>query len=173
MTLPAGPRPSRPLPVKPAGYLSLAHYSSLGHLWRLLAGATQAGRIVTVLRGDSEETARRRISGYTLDGAGFFLDIAPVLTELEDGFNPHPALLSLLAGDNAPLKAELNAHYTLKLDFIVALTAQRDFVARPEFKFVPTGVGASTLPSDLPLKPRRLGRDELNLLLLRACGLAG
>lgn len=166
------PRPTRPIATQPAGYVQLARYSSLGHLWRLLQGAQQAGREVSLVRGDSEDTARRRIAGYTLAGAGLFLDTAPILRELEDGFSPHPALVALLAGDGEPLKAELNAHYELKLDFTVAFTAQRDFVCRPDFKFVPLAGSLSSLPSDLPLRSRRFGRDELNLFLLRACGLA-
>lgn len=165
-------RPTRPIPAQPAGYLQLAHYSSLSHLWRLLSGAEQAGRALTLVRGDSEETARRRISGYALNGAGLFLDTAPILRELEDGFAVHPALLALLAGDSQPLKDELNAHFELQLDFTVALTASRDFVCRPDFKFVPIAKGISDLPTDIPLRTRRLGRDEINLLLLRACGLA-
>lgn len=166
------PRPTRPIATQPAGYVQLARYSSLGHLWRLLLGAQQAGREVSLVRGDSEETARRRIAGYTLAGAGFFLDTTPILRELEDSFTPHSALVALLAGDSEPLKAELNAHYQLKLDFTVAITAQRDFVCRPDFKFTPLVAGVSDLPSDLPLRTRRFGRDELNLFLLRACGLA-
>lgn len=166
------PRPIRPIATQPAGYIQLARYSSFSHLWRILAGAQHAGREVALVRGDHEETARRRIGGYTLPHAGLFIDTAPILRELEDGFAVHPALVALLAGDPEPLRAELNTHYELKLDFTVALTAQRDFVCRPDFKFVPLAAGLSDLPPNLPLRSRRFGRDEVNMLLLRACGMA-
>lgn len=167
------PRPaSRPIPTQPAGYVQLARYSSLTHLWRVLAGAERAGREVTLLRGDPEDTARRKISGSTLANAGLFIDTAPILRELEDGFEVHPALLALLAGDTDPLKAELNAHYELQLDFTVALTARRDFICRPDFRFVPLVKGLSDLPAHLKLRARRFSRDEVNMLLMRACGLA-
>ncbi len=166
------PRPSRPIPAQPAGYVGLARYSSFSHLWRILAGAQQAGRTVTLVRGDQEETARRRIGGYALPGAGLFLDTAPLLRELEDGFAAHPALVALLAGDPGPLRAELNAHFELRLDFTVALTAQRDFVCRPDFKFALLPGQTSDLPRDLTLRARRFNRDEINMLLLRACGMA-
>ena len=152
--------------------MQLARYSSFSHLWRILAGAQAAGRTVSLVRGDHEETARRRISGYALAGAALFVDTAPLLRDLDEGFATHPALISLLAGDPDPLRAELNAHFELRLDFTVALTAGRDFICRPDFKFVPLASGASALPADLTLRARRFGRDELNMLLLRACGMA-
>lgn len=163
-------RPTRPIPGKPAGYVELARYSSLGRLWALLAGAQRMGREVSVVRGDTPDTARRRIAGYVLPGAGLLADFARIQAELEDGFAPHPALVALLAGDRAPLTAELNANYALHLDFVVALCARRDLIARPEFRFRPTG--EATLPGDLPLRARRMPRDEVHLLLQRACGLA-
>jgi hypothetical protein len=94
MTSPApafAERPTRPVAGKPAGYVGLATYSSLGRLWQLLAGAQRAGRQVSAVRGDSPDTARRRIAGYELPGAGLLLDPAPLLRDLEDGFAPHPA----------------------------------------------------------------------------------
>lgn len=130
------------------------------------------GRTVSVVRGDSIDLCRRRISGYALPGAALLLDTARLLSQLEDGFETHPAMLALLAGDSDPLRAELNAHYELQLNFVVALTAGRDLIARPEFRYLPTVLGLSTLPAQLVLIPRRLGRDELHLLLQRACGLA-
>jgi len=172
MTLPKADRPTRPLPAKPAGYVELARYSSLGRLWGLLGGALREGRIVSVVRGDSADLCRRRIAGYALPGAALFLDTARLLSQLEDGFETHPALLALLSGDADPLRAELNAHYELQLNFVLALTVGRDLIARPEFRYLPTVPGLSTLPNQLTLVPRRLGRDELHLLLQRACGLA-
>ncbi len=172
MSQPSARPASRPVPTQPAGYVQLARYSSLTYLWRLLAGARQAGRTVAPVRGDSEESARRKISGYALPNAGAFIDAAPLLHELEEGFAAHPALLALLGGDTGPLKAELDARYELKLDFTVALTASRDFVCRPDFKFVLPAGQNSSLPTDLTLRARRFSRDEINMLLLRACGLA-
>lgn len=171
MTSASGARPTRPLSGKPAGYVGLASYSSLGRLWALLRGAEAQGRTVSLVRGDPPETARRRVAGYALSGAGFFVDPAPLLAELEDGFETHPALVALLAGDSGPLRDELNAHFELRLDFVVALTAGRDLIVRPEFAFRPLVPGLSTLPPRLPLRARRLARDEVNVLLLRACGL--
>ncbi|MFC4425469.1 hypothetical protein [Deinococcus navajonensis] len=165
-------RPSRPIPAKPAGYVELARYSSLGRLWSMLAGAQRAGRKVSLVRGDLPETARRRVSGYALPGAGIFVDVARLTEDLSDGFQPHPALVALLSGDGGPLRAELNSHFELRLDFVVALTAARDLVARPEFRFTPIVPGLSTLPADLNLRARRLPRDEVHLLIQRACGLA-
>lgn len=172
MTRPAPARPTRPVAVKPAGYVGLASYSSLSRLWQLIAGAERAGREVSVVRGDSPEVARRRVAGYELTGAGLFVDPAPLLGELQDAFAPHPALVAMLAGDVTPLRELLGEAYTLRLDFVVALTARRDLIARPEFRYLPLPGTEPPLPAGLPLRPRRLGRDELNLLLLRACGLA-
>lgn len=165
-------RPTRPLAVKPAGYVELARYSSLSRLWALLGGASRAGREVSLVRGDAADVCRRRVSGYTLGQAGVFLDTDKVLRELEDGFAVHPALVALLSGDPDPLRAEINAHFELRLDFSLALTARRDLIMRPEFRYQPIVRGLSDLPDDLPLESRRLGRDELHLLVQRACGLA-
>lgn len=165
-------RPTRPLASKPAGYVELARYSSLGRLWAMIGSAARAGRTVSLVRGDSADVCRRRIAGYALPNAAVFLDTARILTELEDAFTPHPALVALLAGDPGPLREEVNAHFELRLDFVVALTARRDLIARPEFRFLPIVRGLSELPADLPLDARRLGRDELHLLLQRACDLA-
>lgn len=165
-------RPTRPLAVKPAGYVELARYSSLGRLWALLGGAARAGREVSLVRGDGPEVCRRRISGYAIANAAVFLDLVKVGRELEDAFAPHPALVALLADDPAPLRAEVNAHFELRTDFSLALTARRDLIMRPEFRFTPIVRGLSALPDDLPLDARRLGRDELHLIVQRACGLA-
>lgn len=165
-------RPRRPLSAKPAGYVGLATYSSLGRLWAMLDAASRAGRSVSVVRGDPPEAARRRISGYTLRGAGLFVDTERLLRDLEDGFETHPALLALMAGDAGPLRDTLNAGYELRLDFTVALTAGRDLILRPEFRYAPLPENADPLPSTVTLRTRRMGRDELHLLFQRACGLA-
>ncbi|WP_412029242.1 hypothetical protein [Deinococcus yunweiensis] len=165
-------RPTRPLASKPAGYVELARYSSLGRLWAMLGSAVREGRSVSLVRGDSADVCRRRIAGAALQNAAIFLDTARITKELEDAFVPHPALVALLAGDPQPLRTEVNAHHELRVDFVLALTARRDLIVRPEFRFVPIVRGLSDLPDDLPLEPRRLGRDELHLLVQRACGLA-
>ncbi|GMA16427.1 hypothetical protein E5F05_14280 [Deinococcus metallilatus] len=166
------PKPTRPLPTRPAGYVELARYSSLGRFWTCLGGAERAGREITLVRGDTPDLCRRRVSGYALPGAALLLDTGRVTQALDDGFETHPALLALLAGDPGPLRAELNAHFELRLDFVLALTAARDLIARPEFSYVPLVRGLSDLPASLPLQPRRLARDEVHLLVQRACGLA-
>ncbi|QFP77250.1 hypothetical protein [Deinococcus sp. AJ005] len=165
-------RPTRPLAAKPGGYVELARYSSLSRFWALLGGAVRADRSVSTVRGDPPEVCRRRITGYTLPNASIFLDTSRLLKELEDGFEPHPALVDLLSGDPFPLRAELNAHFELRANFVIAFTARRDLIARPEFRFTPIVQGLSSLPDGLPLDARRLGRDELHLLLQRACGVA-
>lgn len=169
---PAHPlRPSEPLPAKPGGYAGLATYSSLARYWAYLDGAARSGRGISVVRGDSEKTCRRRLAGHTLEGAGLLLDEARVLVALDDGLAPHPALLALLGGDGGLLRDTLNTAYLLRLNFVLAFTRQRDLIVRPEFKFVPRGGERAALPSDLPLTTKRLGRDELRFLLDRACGL--
>ena len=95
--------------------MQLARYSSLTHLWRIIAGAERMGREVTLVRGDTEETARRKISGYALANAGTFIDTTPILRDLEDGFDVHPALVALLAGcskDDAGASPEKQATTT-------------------------------------------------------------
>ena len=167
-------RPTQPLLRKPAGYAQLATYSSLGRLWAYLDAAQRSGRKLSVLRGDDLAACRRRIAGHTLEGAGLLLDDARVLTALEDGLEPHPALLALLGGDAGPLREVLNAAYCLRLDFVLALTRPRDLIVRPEFVYQPRVTAPplqTALPSDLPLVARRLGRDELRFLLYGACGL--
>ena len=164
-------RPTEPLASKPAGYLGLATYSSLGRYWTYLAAAAQAGREVSLVRGEGEAVCRRRIAGHTLAGAGLLLDQARVLVALDDGLAPHPALLALLGGDGGPLRDTLNAAYLLRLNFVLAFTRQRDLIVRPEFKFVPNAGEAALLPPDVPLPARRMGRDEIRFLLEQACGL--
>ncbi|WP_261663950.1 hypothetical protein [Deinococcus sp. Marseille-Q6407] len=161
--------PKSPLPQRPAGYLSLATYSSLGTFWRYLRGAEAAGRQVTLLRGDTPQTCRRRIGGYTLTGAGFLLDEPRLRRELEHDFVPHPAVVAFLGGDSGRLREELNAHYALQTDFALALTAGRELIVRPEFRFRPASSGG-TLPPGLRLHGRRMGRDEIGVLLAQACG---
>lgn len=162
-------RPTQPLAQKPAGYLGLATYSSLGVFWSYLAGAQGQGRVVSVVRGDELPTCRRRIAGYTVAGAGFLLDEAKLLAQLDEGLEPHPALLALLGGDPLPVREVLSTHYGLQANFVLAFTRGRDLILRPEFKFVP--LAGHILPTDLSLSARRLGRDELHVLLKRACGL--
>ena len=134
----------------------------------MLAGATRAGQVVSVVRGDLPEVARRRIAGYQLPGAGALLDVAALQQDLADGFAPHPALLACLAGDPAAVREVLSQEYALQLNFVLALTARRELIVKPEFSYVPLGV--PPLPAGLTLRPRRLRRDELGLLLGRACG---
>lgn len=165
-------KPTRPLPARPAGYVELARYSSLGRFWSYLGGAERAGREVRPPRGDDPELCRRRVTGYSIPGAALMLDVGRVTQALDDGFETHPALLALLADDPGPLRAELNAHFELNVNFVLAFTAARDLIARPEFKYAPIVRGLSDLPLSLPLQPRRLGRDEVHLLVQRACGLA-
>ncbi|WP_161882775.1 hypothetical protein [Deinococcus alpinitundrae] len=164
-------RPTEPLASKPAGYLGLATYSSLGRYWTYIGAAAQAGRELSVVRGESEAVCRRRIAGHTLAGAGLLLDEAKVLVALDDGLAPHPALLALLGGDGGPLRDTLNAAYLLRLNFVLAFTRQREMIVRPEFKFVPQAGEAAQLPSDVALPARRMSRDEIRFLLERACGL--
>lgn len=164
-------RPSEPLPDKPAGYLSLESYSSLRRLWTFLDGAERAGRRLSLLRGDTEASARRRIEGYALPFAGGLLDVAKVEAAIADGFESHPALFALAAGDAAPLRAELDRNFDLHAGLTLALTRSRELVLRPELRYRPHP-GAAPLPGDLPLTARRFSRDELRVVLERACGLA-
>ncbi|WP_407571112.1 hypothetical protein [Deinococcus altitudinis] len=167
-------RPGQPISGRPAGYSQLESYSSLKKFWSYLNGATVVGRRLTLLRGDTLDTCRRRISGYRIPNAGGLIDAARVLTALEDGLTPHPALLALMSGDPDGLRVTLNEGYDLSLDFVLAFTTSRDLIVRPELKyraseFVPP---TEPLPEGLPLTPRRFARDELRVLLDRACGLA-
>ena len=167
-------RPSQPVSSRPAGYLQLESYSSLKQFWTYLTAASAAGRRLTLMRGDTPDTCRRRVAGYRIPNAGGLVDTARVLAALEDGLTPHPALIALLADDPAILKATLNEGYDLCLDFVLAFTAGRDLIVRPELKYRPSEFvpPARPLPDDLPLVPRRFARDELRVLLDRACGLA-
>jgi len=167
-------RPDQPIAGRPAGYLQLESYSSLKKFWSYLGGATTAGRRLTLIRGDTLSTCRRRISGYRIPNAGGLIDTARLLTALEDGLSPHPALLALLSGEPEPLHRALNEGYDLSLEFVLALTTGRDLIVRPELKYRPSEFvpPVEALPEGLPLVPRRFARDELRVLLDRACGLA-
>ena len=167
-------RPSQPLNGRPAGYQQLESYSSLKKFWNYLDAAERAGRRVTLVRGDSLATCRRRLSGYRIPNAGGLIDEARVLTQLEDSLTPHPALIALLGGDGGPLKTLLSEEYDLVLDFVLGLNTARELIVRPELRYRPSEFvpPAEPLPQDLILLPRRFGRDELRLLLERACGLA-
>ncbi|MFC4456488.1 hypothetical protein [Deinococcus sonorensis] len=166
-------RPTQPLTAKPAGYLQLESYSSLKQLWSYLEAADRAGRRLTLQRGDTEQTCRRRIQGYHLPNAGGLVDASRVEAALADGLALHPALISLLSGDVGPLQVTLNEGYDLHCDFVLALTSGRDLIVRPELRYRPSEFTPPNLPlpADVPLHPRRFGRDELRLLLDRACGL--
>ncbi len=175
--LPNKPLPSKPLPNKPAGYLELASYSSLGRVWGLLAGAQAAGRKISLIRGDLPETCRRRISGFSLENAAIFLDFPRLATELEDGFEVHPAVIELMSGNLDTFKQAVNQNYLLQTNVVVALTANRDLIVRPEFRFVLRPLQLDKpeikpLPNSLNLPVRRLGRDEVQIILQKACGLA-
>ncbi len=164
-------RPTEPLLEKPAGYQSMESYSSLRRLWTFLDAAERAGRRLTLVRGDPETRARRRIEGFALPFAGALLDVPKVEAAILDGFESHPALFALAAGDPAPLRAALDAGYDLHVTFTLALTRSRDLILRPDLRYLPHP-GAPALPGDLPLLPRRFSRDELRFMLERACGLA-
>ncbi|ULH15676.1 hypothetical protein MF271_03275 [Deinococcus sp. KNUC1210] len=167
-------RPTQPLNGRPAGYQQLESYSSLKKFWNYLDAAERAGRRITLVRGDTIATCRRRLSGYRIPNAGGLIDEARVLAQLEDSLTPHPALIALLSGDGGPLKTLLSEGYELNLEFVVGLTVARDLIVRPELRYRPSEFvpPADPLPDDLILVPRRFGRDELRLLLERACGLA-
>jgi hypothetical protein len=174
MNMALSARPSQPISARPAGYLQLESYSSLKKFWSYLNGAGTAGRRLTLMRGDSLDTCRRRIAGYRIPNAGGLIDASRVLAALEDGLAPHPALLALLADDPDLLRQTLNEGYDLCMDFVLAFTVSRDLIVRPELKYRPSEFvpPAEPLPSDVPLVPRRFARDELRVLLDRACGLA-
>ncbi|WP_425148089.1 hypothetical protein [Deinococcus sp.] len=167
-------RPNQTLPGRPAGYQQLESYSSLKKFWNYLDAAERTGRRVTLVRGDSVATCRRRLSGYRIPNAGGLIDEARLLTQLEEGLALHPALIALLGQNAGPLKTLLSESYELSLDFVLGLTSARDLVVRPELKYRPSEFfpPAEPLPGELSLTPRRFGRDELRLLLERACGLA-
>ena len=164
-------RPSEPLPDKPAGYQSMESYSSLRRLWTYLDAAERTGRSVRPVRGDPETRARRRIEGFALPFAGGLLDVAKVEAASLDGFESHPALFALAAGDPTPLRTALDQDYDLQVTLTLALTRSRDLILRPDLRYQPHP-GATPLPGDLPLLPRRFSRDELRYVLERACGLA-
>ncbi len=166
-------RPTEPLVSKPAGFLELATYSSLMMYWRYLAGADAQGRVVSVVRGGTLARCRRRVAGYTVSGAGVLLDEHRLLSALDpsskDDLEPYPALLALLDGDRLPLRELLSTQYQLQVHVVLAFTRNRDLILRPELTFVP--LHGHILPRDLPLHAKRLGRDELHVLLKRACGM--
>jgi hypothetical protein len=174
MNMALSARPSQPISGRPAGYLQLESYSSLKQFWSYLNAAAAAGRRLTLVRGDNLESCRRRIAGYRIPNAGGLIDTGRVLASLEDGLTPHPALIALLADDPGVLRLTLNEGYELCMDFVLALTLSRDLIVRPELKYRPSEFvpPAKPLPDGLPLVPRRFARDELRVLLDRACGLA-
>lgn len=161
-------RPSEPIPFKPAGYLLLESYSSLRRFWAYLDGAARAGRRLSLVRGDSERACRRRIEGLALPGAGALVDLDKAAAEIEEG-GPIPGieLLALAAGDPRPLQELLSERYELRATFTLALTRTRDLILKPELAY------AARAADELGIRfvPRRFGRDELRVLLDRACGL--
>ncbi|PYE55373.1 hypothetical protein [Deinococcus yavapaiensis] len=158
-------RPSKPLPFKPAGYVTLEGYSSLKRFWSYLDFAERAGRRVTVPRGDDEETCRRRIEGYELRGAGGLLDVDKARLEVDEGMVAHSALVALAAGDSELLKALLSEMYTLRVTFTLGFTKTRDLVLKSDFGFKPLREDVLSVK----LVPKRFSKDELRFMLDKAC----
>lgn len=158
-------RPTKPLPFKPAGYVTLEGYSSLKRFWSYLDFAERAGRRVSLPRGDDEATCRRRIEGYELRGAGGLLDVDKATLEVDEGMVAHPALVALAGGDPELLKAFLSEAYTLRATFTLGFTKTRDLVLKPDFAFKPLGEDAL----GVKLVPKRFSKDELRFMLDKAC----
>ncbi|AFZ68806.1 hypothetical protein [Deinococcus peraridilitoris] len=152
---------------KPAGYLLLESYSSLRRFWSYLDGAERTGRQLAQVRGDHEHTCRRRIEGYTLPGAGGLVDLDKARAEIEDDFIPGVELLALAAGDPRPLQEMLSERYDLQIGLTLAFTRTRDLILKPELLYRAKEADAL----GIRFTPRRFGRDELRVMLDRACGL--
>jgi|GEM_PF-1491482 len=180
-------RPTQPLPNRPGGYLQLESYSSLQRLYMLLEGAERAGRKVRLQRGDSEETCRRVIEGYTLERAGGLLDEKRALEEGD--ITLHPALIALAAGDFGPLKHTLTLEYSLSFTFALGFTRDRTLILKPSAVYKPQAVQKTRgmeeartvetftdlqseplIPDSVKFYPRRFSGEEWRVLLERACG---
>ena len=179
-------RPTQPLSTYPGGYFQLESYSSLQRLWMLLEGAERAGRKVRLQRGDTEETCRRVVEGYTVERAGGLLDERRAL---EEDITLHPALIALAVGDFGPLKDTLTREYSLNFSFTLAFTKNRTLILKASavYKVHPRGQVQGldearaiqnfadlepepTLPDSAKFYPRRFSKEEWRVLLERACG---
>jgi len=140
----------------------------LRRFWAYLDAAEQAGRRLSLVRNDREGTCRRRIEGYRVERAGGLLDVQRALSEVEDGMVAHAALIALGAGDPLPLRSVLDEAYALRATLVLGFTRSRDLILKPELAFVPRGEDVL----GVKFVPRRFSRDELRVLLARACGLS-
>jgi hypothetical protein len=89
-------------------------------------------------------------------------------------FNLEPGaqglLNALLDGDKVPLQRALSEHYSLDFDLVLGFTAARQLALKAGAASGRSTSSGPALPLELPLKARRLGREEYRVLLERLAG---
>ncbi len=174
-------KPTKPLPERPNGYMTLENASSLKRFWDLLRGFQSRGYVLEVPSRTTPDVCRRAILGVRNEGAGGLLDSGKLIEALQDddtmaleSFNLEPqvreAVSALVGGDKKPMASLLSASYTLEFELILAFTARRELVLKADAKFWPKLETTAPLPLDWPLRAIRMGRGEYRMMIERLSG---
>jgi hypothetical protein len=170
-------KPTVPL-AEARGFITLERYSGLKRYWDLLAGLSSHGYGIEIPRRQPPEQCRRTITGIHYLRAGGLLDFSALREALSDETNDltvfgpvtdaTEALQQLLEGESSAVTALLSQHYRLEYRFSLGFSSSRDLLAKAEGKFV--ALDQPLFVTELPLKPRRLGKSEYRIMLERAAG---
>jgi hypothetical protein len=174
-------KPTKPLPERPNGYMTLENASSLKRFWDLLRGLKARGYALEVPPRTAPEVCRRAILGVRNEGAGGLLDADALIEALQDddmmtleSFNLLPeareAVSALISGDKKPMASVLSAFYRLEFELILAFTARRELVLKADARFWPKLETTAPFPLDWPLRAIRMGRGEYRIMIERLSG---
>jgi hypothetical protein len=174
-------KPTKPLPERPNGYMTLENASSLKRFWDVLRGFKTRGYALEIPSRTAPDVCRRAILGVRNEGAGGLLDTTAIIKALQDddtmtleSFNLAPevreAVSALIHGDKTPMAGILSAAYTLEFELILAFTARRELVLKADAKFWPKLETTAPFPLDWPLRAIRMGRGEYRMMVERLSG---
>lgn len=174
-------KPTKPLPERPNGYMTLENASSLKRFWDLLRGFRVRGYALELPPRTAPDVCRRAILGVRNQGAGGLLDAAALIEALQDddamtleSFNLEPeareAVSALLSGDKTTMAAILSAAYALEFELVLAFTARRELVLKAEARYWPKIETSAPFPLDWKLRAIRLGRGDYRAMIERLSG---
>ncbi len=188
-------RPTVPLPNNPAQHFVLENYSSIKRYWDLLDGLDKH-LDVRLPKRTPMELCRREIFGFTRLRAASLLDTNLLARwfgkhifestdfdddELNAEKNSDEQFLDIgamdvvslhiatefLEGNREKLLQVLNENYALVWKFSLAFTKRRELCLKTEANFEALENAIKKLPTDWPLRAKRLGGGEYRALIER------
>lgn len=174
-------KPTKPLPEKPNGYMTIENASSLKRFWDLLRGFRARGYALGIPPRTAPDVCRRAILGVRNERAGGLIDAGALVKTLQDSdamtlesFNLEPdardAVSALMAGDKTAVAAMLSASYRLEFELILAFTKERELVLKADARYWPIFEPTAPFPLDWTLRAVRLGRGDYRTMLERLSG---